>query len=138
MCKLVLRYKATRNSSIQQMLLTILPRLAAFQPKRFVKKWVNIIHKSLNCINLDIGKPCVCYTIIICYYVHVSYELWYYTWLVHVDLRVIPYFFSISLVHKLASCAQISPLPRGCNALVIERKRRTTVLAENNKVLNSK
>ncbi|PFX15507.1 Serine/threonine-protein kinase mTOR, partial [Stylophora pistillata] len=39
-CKLVLRYKATRNSSIQQMLLTILPRLAAFQPKRFVKKYL--------------------------------------------------------------------------------------------------
>ncbi|RMX59040.1 hypothetical protein pdam_00009963 [Pocillopora damicornis] len=39
-CKLVLRYKTTRNSSIQQMLLTILPRLAAFQPKRFVKRYL--------------------------------------------------------------------------------------------------
>ncbi|XP_015759867.1 PREDICTED: serine/threonine-protein kinase mTOR-like [Acropora digitifera] len=39
-CNLVLRYKNTRNSSIQQMLLTILPRLAAFQPRRFVMKYL--------------------------------------------------------------------------------------------------
>ncbi|XP_032242839.2 serine/threonine-protein kinase mTOR [Nematostella vectensis] len=39
-CILVLYYSGTRNSTIQQTLLTLLPRLAAFQPQKFVKKYL--------------------------------------------------------------------------------------------------
>ncbi|XP_071946239.1 serine/threonine-protein kinase mTOR-like [Antedon mediterranea] len=35
-CKQVLKYRSSRSSQIQQMLLTVLPRLAAFQPQAFV------------------------------------------------------------------------------------------------------
>ncbi|CAH1772250.1 unnamed protein product [Owenia fusiformis] len=39
-CKLVLRHRNTRNSFIQQSLLAVLPRLAAFQPQVFVKSYL--------------------------------------------------------------------------------------------------
>ncbi|KXJ19820.1 Serine/threonine-protein kinase mTOR [Exaiptasia diaphana] len=43
-CGLVLRYKNIRSSCIQQTLLTLIPRLAAFQPQRFVKTY---LHKDV-------------------------------------------------------------------------------------------
>lgn len=40
LCGVVLGYRSSRNFLIQQVLLSVLPRLAAFQPKTFVTKLV--------------------------------------------------------------------------------------------------
>ncbi|XP_033096355.1 serine/threonine-protein kinase mTOR-like [Anneissia japonica] len=53
-CNQVLKYRSSRTSQIQQTLLTVLPRLAAFQPQRFVSKYLeDTMAYFLSCLRKE-------------------------------------------------------------------------------------